>query len=126
MGKIVGNTYIDRSTQQLIDYRNTDAAELVRAQTIHDAAHEAGLVTAAVNWPGARGSASLDWNLPPTRGEWPFAKMQPGLSAKLESDGFSISHFADWGRSGRHDGPCWMQASPEWLATSTPCMSRRR
>ena len=90
--------------QQLIDYRNTDAAELVRVQTIHDAAHEAGLVTATVNWPGTRGSASLDRNLPPTRGEQPFAKMTPGLSAELESEGISIGHFADWRRSGRQHG----------------------
>ena len=101
---IVGSTYIDRATQQLIDYRNTDAAELVRVQTIHDAAHEAGLVTATVNWPGTRGSASLDRNLPPTRGEQPFAKMTPGLSAELESEGISIGHFADWRRSGRQHG----------------------
>ena len=61
-------------------------------------------MTAAVNWPGTRGSASLDWNLPPIRGECPFAKMTPGLSAELESAGIRISHIADWRRSSRQHG----------------------
>lgn len=101
---IVGNVYMDRRTKQRIDYRDTDAAELVRAQTIHDAAHEAGLVTAAVNWPGTRGSPALDWNLPPTRGEHPFAMMTPGLRDQLESAGIPVGDFADWRRNVSQDG----------------------
>ena len=101
---IVGNTYIDRSAQERVDYRDTDAAELVRARTIQDAAHEAGLVTAAVNWPGTRGSVALDWNLPPTRGPSPFDKMTPALADELASAGIRIGHFADWLRNSLQHG----------------------
>jgi predicted AlkP superfamily pyrophosphatase or phosphodiesterase len=39
-------------------------AELVRAPTLYDAAHAAGLTTADVNWPCTRGATSLDDSFP--------------------------------------------------------------
>ena len=93
---IVGNTFLDRTTQELIDYRDTDAAAAVRTETLHDAAHKAGLKTAAVNWPGTKGSESLDWNLPPARGEQPYALITPGLSDELESAGLRLGRLAAW------------------------------
>ena len=93
---IVGNTFLDRGTQKMIDYRDTDAAEAVRAETLHDAARKAGLRTAAVNWPATKGSESLDWNLPPTRGEQPYAWITPGLSDELESAGLRLGRLAAW------------------------------
>lgn len=101
---IVGNTYVDRTTQERVDYRDTDSAELVRARTIQEALHEAGLVTGAVNWPGTRGSVALDWNLPPTRGPEPFARMTPALANELDSAGIRIAHFADWRRNSLRHG----------------------
>lgn len=37
---------------------------LVNVPTLYDAAHEAGLSTAEVNWPGTRDSESLDYSMP--------------------------------------------------------------
>ena len=39
-------------------------AALLRVPTIYDRAHDAGLKTAAVDWPATRHATSLDWNLP--------------------------------------------------------------
>ena len=41
-----------------------DQAELVHVPTLFDVAHQAGLSTAAINWPCTRNSKSLDDNFP--------------------------------------------------------------
>jgi predicted AlkP superfamily pyrophosphatase or phosphodiesterase len=41
-----------------------DAGDLLRAPTIYDCAHAAGLRTAAIDWPATRRATTLDFNLP--------------------------------------------------------------
>lgn len=41
-----------------------DKADLVRVKTIYDAAHEAGMSTAEINWPCTRGAKTLDDSFP--------------------------------------------------------------
>ena len=64
---VVGNEYFDRSTGKttaLILDHNFNKEQTVRAPTVYDAAHAAGLTTAAVSWPASREAKSLDWTVP--------------------------------------------------------------
>ncbi len=64
---VVGNSYFDRATGktvQLILDRVLDKDQTVQVPTIYDAAHQAGLKTAAVCWPASRETRSLDWTVP--------------------------------------------------------------
>lgn len=64
---VVGNEYFDREQQRsvpLILDPLFNKEQIVRVPTIYDAAHEAGLKTAAVRWPASRGAKTLDWTTP--------------------------------------------------------------
>ncbi len=64
---VVGNSYFDRATGKtvpLILDRIFNKDQTVQTPTIYDAAHQAGLKTAAVCWPASREAASLDWTVP--------------------------------------------------------------
>src|SRR6266478_3647983 len=41
-----------------------DAPDLLRVPTVYDRAHDAGLRTAAIDWPATRNAKTLDFNLP--------------------------------------------------------------
>lgn len=64
---VVGNSYFDRATGKtvpLILDRVLNKEQTVLLPTIYDAAHRAGLKTAAVCWPASREAKSLDWTVP--------------------------------------------------------------
>ena len=64
---VLGNNVVDRlsgETVKLIGDSKFDKEQLVRATTIYDAAHAAGLTTAAVLWPATRNASTLNWTLP--------------------------------------------------------------
>ncbi|MBX7168964.1 MAG: ectonucleotide pyrophosphatase/phosphodiesterase [Pirellulales bacterium] len=64
---VVGNAYFDREQRRevaLILDPEFDKEQIVRVPTIYDAAHAAGLKTAAVRWPATRNASTLDWTVP--------------------------------------------------------------
>jgi len=64
---VVGNNYYDRATGKrvvLIADPVYDKGQIVKVQTIYDAAKAAGLKTAAVRWPATRNASTLDWTTP--------------------------------------------------------------
>lgn len=64
---VVGNNYLDRATGKhvvLISDPVLDKDQIVRAPTIYDLAHAAGLKTAAIRWPASRNASTLDWTIP--------------------------------------------------------------
>jgi predicted AlkP superfamily pyrophosphatase or phosphodiesterase len=64
---VVANSILNRRTRQREDLTGDpiyDAPELVRAPTVYDCAHAAGLRTAAIDWPATRHARTLDFNLP--------------------------------------------------------------
>lgn len=64
---VVGNSYFDRATAKsvpLILDRILNKDQTVQIPTIYDAAHQAGLKTAAVCWPASREAKNLDWTVP--------------------------------------------------------------
>src|SRR4051812_42584419 len=64
---VVGNNYFDRATGKrvvLISDPVYDKEQIVKAPTIYDAAHAAGMRTAAIRWPASRNAPTLDWTVP--------------------------------------------------------------
>ena len=64
---VVGNNFLDRATGKhvvLLSDPVLDKDEIVRAPTIYDLAHAAGLKSAAIRWPASRNARTLDWTIP--------------------------------------------------------------
>ena len=64
---VVANHILNRQTRAAEDLTGDpiyDAPALLRAPTVYDLAHGAGLRTAAVDWPATRNATTLDFNLP--------------------------------------------------------------
>lgn len=97
---VVANHILNRATQTAEDLTGDpvyDAAEIFRVPTIHDVARAAGLRTAAIDWPGTRRAASLDFNLP-------FFKTQVSYEAHTSADvwkelstlGYPVDRLGEW------------------------------
>lgn len=71
-----------------------DRAELVAARTIYDAAHEAGLSTAEVNWPGTRNADTIDHGFPDTPEV--FQHITPTLRTELIEAGIIEADTERW------------------------------
>src|SRR5262245_16242396 len=64
---VVANHILNRTTRATEDLTGDpiyDAPALLRAPTVYDVAHRAGLRTAAIDWPATRNAATVDFNLP--------------------------------------------------------------
>jgi predicted AlkP superfamily pyrophosphatase or phosphodiesterase len=64
---VVANHILNRTTRVAEDLTGDpiyDAPALLRAPTVYDVAHRAGLRTAAIDWPATRHAPTLDFNLP--------------------------------------------------------------
>jgi len=64
---VVANHVLNRETRVPEDLTGDpiyDATALLRAETVYDRAHRAGLRTAAIDWPATRRARTLDFNLP--------------------------------------------------------------
>jgi predicted AlkP superfamily pyrophosphatase or phosphodiesterase len=98
---ILANTTFDRRTRQPVVYIGDPQLtkdEAVRAPTLYDAAHQAGLKTAAVIWPCTNGARSLDWMIPDSSRPEPHEKYTtPGLAKDLAAAGIDISQLGSWG-----------------------------
>lgn len=66
---VTGNSFLNRATLEtvpLIGDTVFDKEQIVRVPTIYDLAHESGVKTAAMRWPGTRNAHSLDYAFPDT------------------------------------------------------------
>src|SRR5213076_3042343 len=64
---VVGNAILNRRTGAPEDLTGDpvyDAPDLLRAPTVYDYAHAAGMKTAAIDWPATRNARTLHFNLP--------------------------------------------------------------
>lgn len=106
---LISNTVLDRKTLKPIRYVGDPVFtkdEAVKSQTLYDAAHEAGLKTAAVIWPAVRGAQTLDWLTPDVNSEELILKeTTPELNRDLGAPfGNPVATFAKW-RWGVEPGP---------------------
>ena len=96
---VVGNSYLDRATGKpvaLICDPVLDKDQTVKVPTVFDAAHEAGLKTAAISWPATRNARTLDWNAPDMFGDgWDRFGTQSWL-AELRGEGIPVDRQARW------------------------------
>lgn len=97
---VVGNNYFDRATGKtvpLILDRTLNKDQTVQTPTIYDAAHQAGLKTAAVCWPASREAASLDWTVPDMfeADAWPKYGTRAWLD-ELRQEGWPVDKQNAW------------------------------
>lgn len=64
---VLANSYLDRTSGKVIPLLPDplfDKDEIVKAPTVYDLAHQAGLKTAGIIWPATRNAKTLDWTVP--------------------------------------------------------------
>jgi predicted AlkP superfamily pyrophosphatase or phosphodiesterase len=97
---VVSNHVLNRASALPEDFTGDpvyDAADLVRAPTIYDRAHAAGLRTAAIDWPATRRAASLDFNLPFFKNQQIFeAHTAPAVWKELAQLGYPVARQGEW------------------------------
>lgn len=97
---VVANHILNRATGGSEDLTGDplyDAADLFRAPTVYDLAHRAGLRTAAIDWPGTRRAAALDFNLPFFKDQAIFrAHTSPAVWAELTALGHPVERMGEW------------------------------
>lgn len=97
---VIGNTVLDRKTGARVPFIPDplfDKNELVKAATVYDVAHAAGLVTAGIVWPATRNAPTLDWTVPDMFGSdaWPKYGTRRWL-AELRVAGVPVDQHGQW------------------------------
>jgi hypothetical protein len=74
-----------------------DAPDLLRAPTVYDRAHAAGLRTAAVDWPATRNSRTLHFNLPFFKDQRVFeTQTARAVWEELSALGYPMDRQGEW------------------------------
>lgn len=114
---VIGNDYFDRAQQESIPYIpdpifNKD--EIVKAPTIYDVAHDAGLSTAGVCWPASRGAKTWDWTIPDVFDQEIFMQYTtPSVVEECKAAGIPLEKQNEWCKAGNAGKPMrdWMYAT---------------
>jgi predicted AlkP superfamily pyrophosphatase or phosphodiesterase len=97
---VVANHILNRKTLALEDLTGDpiyDAPMLLRAPTIYDRAHGAGLRTAAIDWPATRNATTLDFNLPFFKDQRVFeAQTARAVWEELRALGYPLHRQGEW------------------------------
>jgi len=97
---VLGNNVMERESGnelKLIGDSKLDKTDLVRALTIYDAAHAAGLTTAAISWPATRNAPTLTWTLPDVYTRELFERYAtPGWYSELRESGVPVDFRGKW------------------------------
>ncbi|MCB1092987.1 MAG: alkaline phosphatase family protein, partial [Verrucomicrobiae bacterium] len=113
---VIGNNYFDRATLKtipLIPDPIFDKAEIVKAPTVYDAVHQAGLKTAGVCWPASRNASTLNWQLPDVFDQKIFeGASTPSLLAELKEKGIPYWKQNEWCKIGNAGKP-----QRDWMYT---------
>jgi predicted AlkP superfamily pyrophosphatase or phosphodiesterase len=97
IGNAVWNRKLDRAVTYIGDPELTKA-EAIKAPTLYDVAHKAGLKCGSVIWPCCTAADSLDWIIPDAGKPELHAKFTtPGFVAELGKAGVDISQLGAWG-----------------------------
>jgi predicted AlkP superfamily pyrophosphatase or phosphodiesterase len=97
---VVANHILNRTTLAPEDLTGDpiyDAPDLLRAQTVYDRAHAAGLRTAAIDWPATRNATTLDFNLPFFKDQHVFeTQTARGVWEELGALGYPLHRQGEW------------------------------
>jgi predicted AlkP superfamily pyrophosphatase or phosphodiesterase len=97
IGNAVWSRKLDRQLTYIGDPELTKA-EAIKAPTLYDVAHQAGLKCGSVIWPCCTAADSLDWIIPDAGRADLHAKFTtPGFVAELGKAGIDISQLGAWG-----------------------------
>lgn len=110
---VIANNYFDRSTGKVVDLIPDplfDKDEIVKAPTLYDLAHRAGLKTAAVIWPASRNAKTLHWTVPDVKTRELFLRYgTPEWLDELRAEGIPVDMQEVWcGRTGGGVPRDWM------------------
>jgi predicted AlkP superfamily pyrophosphatase or phosphodiesterase len=99
---MIGNSYLDRSNGSIVTLLCDpvyDKDQVVRAPTLYDVFHSAGLKTASVIWPATRSARTLDWWVPDMPGDDTWEKYgNPRWLAELREAGVPVDRHGAWVR----------------------------
>ena len=93
---VINNRYTNRVTGERFHITNLDRTDSVKAPTIFDAAHRAGLSTAAFFWPETRNDPSIDFNVPEVftpESKADITAVPPAVLAELRGAGVPIDDY---------------------------------
>jgi len=97
---VVANHILNRTTLAQEDLTGDpiyDAPDLLRAPTVYDRAHAAGLRTAAIDWPATRNATTLDFNLPFFKDQRVFeTQTARGVWEELRALGYPLDRQGEW------------------------------
>ncbi len=97
---VVANHILNRETRTPEDLTGDpiyDAPDLLRAPTVYDVAHRAGLRTAAVDWPATRNATTLDFNLPFFKDQRVFeTQTARAVWEELSALGYPMHRQGEW------------------------------
>src|SRR6266496_4681168 len=97
---VVANHILHRATREPEDLTGDpiyDAPALLRAPTVYDRAHAAGLRTAAIDWPATRNATTLDFNLPFFKVQRVFeTQTARGVWEELRALGYPLDRQGEW------------------------------
>jgi predicted AlkP superfamily pyrophosphatase or phosphodiesterase len=97
---VVANHILNRQTRTAEDLTGDpiyDAPDLLRAPTVYDLAHRAGLRTAAVDWPATRNATTLDFNLPFFKDQHVFeTQTARAVWDELSALGYPMHRQGEW------------------------------
>lgn len=101
---MISNGIFDRTGQKNITYLCDpifDMADCVKAPTVFDLAHAAGLKTAGICWPATRNARTLDWTVPDMMDQPLFEKYStPELLAECREAGIAYEKQQEWCKAG--------------------------
>jgi predicted AlkP superfamily pyrophosphatase or phosphodiesterase len=101
---VIANDYFDRKEQKSVPYIpdpifNKD--EIVKAPTIYDVAHQAGLTTAGICWPASRGAKTWNWTIPDVFDQATFMQYStPSLVEECKVAGIPLEKQMEWCKQG--------------------------
>jgi predicted AlkP superfamily pyrophosphatase or phosphodiesterase len=97
---VVANHILNRKTRGAEDLTGDpvyDAPDLLRAPTVYDLAHAAGMRTAAIDWPATRNARTLDFNLPFFKDQRVFeTQTARTVWEELQTVGFPMDRQGEW------------------------------
>src|SRR5262249_6587057 len=97
---VVANYILNRRTRELENLTGDpiyDAGDLLRAPTVYDRAHAAGMRTAAIDWPATRNARTLDFNLPFFKDQRVFeTQTSRAVWEELTALGYPMGRQGEW------------------------------
>jgi len=111
---VLANGYFDRQAQKVVPLLPDplfDKDEIVKAPTVYDVAHQAGLKTAGIIWPASRNAKTLDWQVPDcgTKELWDKYGTASWMD-EMRRDGIPVDLQEAWCKSGGGVQRDWMYA----------------